>query len=173
MPLLILFLLLPIAEIWLFILVGERIGAWQTVALVVLAAIAGSLLMRRQGLTVLGRAQAALAAGEFPAAALLDGLFVLIAGALLIIPGFLTDAVGLLLFITPLRRWIGAGLWSWVSHRPGFVVHRYGAGRYDGGKVVEGTYSEVRPDARPNGSGDSPRQLPPTEPGDDDRPRQR
>jgi UPF0716 protein FxsA len=155
MPLLILFLLLPLVEIWLFVRVGEIIGAWQTAGLVVLMAIIGATLVRIQGFTVVNRARATLAAGEFPTTELLDGLFVLIAGFLLIVPGFLTDIIGLLLFIPPVRRWLGASIWDWISHRPNIVIHRYGrSGRSGGsagsGRIVEGTYHEIRPDDAPS-----------------------
>jgi UPF0716 protein FxsA len=160
MPLLILFLLLPLVEIWLFVRVGEIIGAWQTAGLVVLMAIIGATLVRIQGFTVVNRARATLAAGEFPTTDLLDGLFVLIAGFLLIVPGFLTDIIGLLLFIPPVRRWLGASIWDWISHRPNIVIHRYGrpggsGGGFGGapggsGRVVEGTYHEIRPEDAPS-----------------------
>ena len=158
MPLLILFLLLPLVEIWLFVRVGEIIGAWQTAGLVVLMAIIGAALVRIQGFTVVNRARATLAAGEFPTTDLLDGLFVLIAGFLLIVPGFLTDIIGLLLFIPPVRRWLGASVWDWISHRPNIVIHRYGrsggsegsGGSAGSGRIVEGTYHEIRPDDAPS-----------------------
>lgn len=155
MPLLILFLLLPLVEIWLFVRVGEIIGAWQTAGLVVLMAIIGAALVRIQGFTVVNRARATLAAGEFPTTDLLDGLFVLIAGFLLIVPGFLTDIIGLLLFIPPVRRWLGASVWDWISHRPNIVIHRYGrsggsGGSGGSGRIVEGTYHEIRPEDAPS-----------------------
>jgi UPF0716 protein FxsA len=138
MPILILFLLIPIVEIWIFVKVGEAIGPWLTVALVIAMAIAGTVLVRIQGLAVLDRARATLAAGEFPSSELLDGLFVLLAGFLLIVPGFLTDVLGILLFIPALRRRLGASIWGWISHRPNIILHR-------GGRVMEGTYREVDP----------------------------
>jgi UPF0716 protein FxsA len=144
MPILILFLLVPVVEIWLFVKVGEVIGAWPTVGLVVVMAVAGAALVRIQGLAVLDRARATLAAGEFPTSELLDGLFVLLAGFLLIMPGFLTDVIGILLFIPALRRRLGASIWGWISHRPNIILHR-------GGRVMEGTYHEVDPgDAPPD-----------------------
>jgi UPF0716 protein FxsA len=143
MPILILFLLIPILEIWIFVKVGEVIGAWSTVALVVAMAIAGSVMVRIQGLAVLDRARASLAAGEFPTTELLDGLFVLLAGFLLIVPGFLTDVLGILLFIPALRRRLGASIWGWISHRPNIVLHR-------GGRVMEGTFREVDPGDPPD-----------------------
>jgi UPF0716 protein FxsA len=158
MPILILFLLLPLVEIWLFVKVGALIGAWQTAGLVFAMAVIGAILVRIQGFNVLQRARATLAAGEFPTTDLLDGLFVLIAGFLMIVPGFFSDLLGILLFIPPVRRWLGASIWDWISHRPDIVIHRYGTsgpgssgGSSGSGRIVEGTYHEVRPeDAPPN-----------------------
>jgi UPF0716 protein FxsA len=74
---------------------------------------------------------------------------VLIAGFLLITPGFFTDILGVLLFIPPVRRWLGAAIWGWVSHRPNIIIQRYGRsgpGGFRSTDVVEGTYHEVRSD---------------------------
>lgn len=150
MPLIIAFLLIPIAEIWLFVKVGEEIGAWQTVGLVIAMAVAGAILVRIQGFTALNRARAAMAAGEFPSKALFDGLCVLIAGFLLIIPGFLSDILGILLFIPPLRRWMGKAIWRWLSLRPDIVIQRTRHSRAtSSNRVVEGTYYDITPDNTP------------------------
>ena len=101
--LLVLFLALPIVEIALFIVVGGLIGLWPTLGLVVLAAVGGVALMRRQGLRALERLSAGLEAGGGPAEPLAHGALMLIAGVLLVIPGFLTDAVALLLLVPAVR----------------------------------------------------------------------
>ena len=151
MPLIILFLLLPVVEIWLFVKVGENIGAWPTAGLVVVMAVAGIILVRVQGFTVINRARAAMEAGEFPTTALLDGLFVMIAGVLLIVPGFLTDILGILLFIPPLRRGLGKAIWGWLRLRSSLVVRRSGRTDSDSpGRIVEGSYREIRPDDAPS-----------------------
>ena len=169
MPLLIAFLLIPIVEIWLFVKVGEIIGAWQTVGLVIAMGIAGAILVRIQGFTALNRARAAMEAGEFPTTALFDGLFVLIAGFLLIIPGFLTDILGILLFIPPLRHWMGRAVWRWLSLRPDIVIHRSSrSGSDQSGHVVEGSYYEITPEndpAKPTALGAPPKPTPRTPPG--------
>jgi UPF0716 protein FxsA len=154
MPLLLLFLLVPILELWLLIRIGGLIGAWPTVAWVIGAAMVGTFLVRIQGFAVLQRARAAMAAGEFPATSLLDGLFLLLAGLLLILPGFLTDIIGLLLFVPPFRRWLGAALWEWLSHRPDITI--FGTGR---GRVIEGEFHEVDP----KGGTTAPVLTPPTD----------
>lgn len=108
--LLVLFLALPIVEIALFIQVGGLIGLWPTLGLVVLASVGGVALMRRQGLRTLERLMASLEAGGGPGEPLAHGALMFIAGVLLLIPGFFTDAVGLLLLVSAVRaRLIGWG----------------------------------------------------------------
>ena len=143
--------------------VGEEIGAWQTVGLVIAMAAAGTILLRIQGFTALNRARAAMAAGEFPSRALFDGFCVVIAGFLLIIPGFLTDIVGILLFIPPLRRWMGRAIWRWLSLRPDIIIQRTRqAGPAASNRVVEGTYYDITPDKAPEpGALEGPPKGPP------------
>lgn len=107
---LLLILLLPILEIVGFIQVGDWIGAGPTIGLLALSAVVGVLLVRHQGLASLSRAQAAAARGEAPIGTVLDGFCAVLAGILLIIPGFLTDILGIALLIRPLRRGIGRWL---------------------------------------------------------------
>lgn len=99
-------LLLPLAEIACFILVGRRIGLFPTLSLVVLSAVAGIVLMRVQGFGVLARLRQSGAAGRAPGKELLDAAMILIAGILLLIPGFLTDILGLALFLPPVRAFL-------------------------------------------------------------------
>ena len=102
----VLLLLLPLAEIACFILVGRRIGLFPTLSLVLLSAVAGVLLMRLAGFGVLSRLRRSQEEGRAPGKELLDAAMILIAGILLIIPGFLTDIVGLALFLPPVRRFV-------------------------------------------------------------------
>ena len=104
------FVVIPIVEIAVFIQAGELIGLWPTIAIVILTAILGTSLMRIQGLQTLARAQQELDRGEMPIGPLFDGVCILIAGMLLLTPGFVTDSIGFLLLIPPLRRAIGAGV---------------------------------------------------------------
>ncbi len=126
---LLLILLLPIAEIALFIQVGDWIGLWPTVGLVVLSAVLGSVLVRRQGLGAMKRAQEAAERGEMPVGAVFEGFCIVAAGLLLIIPGFLTDAVGLLLLIRPLRNALGRWLFNRLRSRGSFHVWTSGGER--------------------------------------------
>jgi UPF0716 protein FxsA len=101
-----LFLIVPILEIYLLIQVGGLIGALPTVALVVLTAVLGSMLLRHQGLATLRQAQAGLEQGIPPAKPLLDAVFLVIGGALLLTPGFVTDAFGFVCLLPPGRAWL-------------------------------------------------------------------
>ena len=104
MPVFILFLVVPFVEIYLLVEIGARIGAPWTILLVVLTAIVGAWLVRVQGLATWRRFQASLARNELPATALAEGLCLLIAGALLLTPGFFTDVTGFVCLVPPLRR---------------------------------------------------------------------
>lgn len=102
--LLALFIGLPLLEIAVFIQVGGVIGVWPTIAATIATALAGSLLLRAQGLTVLMRARAQMDQGQLPAREMFEGVCLVLAGALLLVPGFVTDVIGLLLFVPPLRE---------------------------------------------------------------------
>jgi len=119
MPILILllFIAVPIAEIALFIELGGWIGLWPTIGCIVLTAMIGTVLLRQQGLSVLTRVRESHDRGEVPLDAVFDGACLLVAGLLLLTPGFLTDSVGFALFVPPFRRWLGRGLWQLVRHR--------------------------------------------------------
>jgi UPF0716 protein FxsA len=110
MPLLILiFILVPIAEIYVIIKVGEAIGALWTVLLLVADSIIGARLLSWQGRAVWRRFQEALAAGRMPHNEILDGVMIIFGGALLLTPGFITDVVGLMLLVPPTRAIIRRG----------------------------------------------------------------
>jgi UPF0716 protein FxsA len=99
----VLFILVPILEFTVLIEIGRRIGTVYTLILVFGAGIAGAILAKMEGLRILGRIQDDLRSGIMPAEQLFDGLLVLIAGVLLITPGFLSDVAGLLLLFPPAR----------------------------------------------------------------------
>ncbi len=97
------FIFVPIVEIILFIIVGDRIGLLATIGVVVLTAIIGTFLIRHQGIATIKKAQESLKENILPVNEAFDGLCILIAGALLLTPGFFTDAIGFSLFIPSLR----------------------------------------------------------------------
>ncbi|HEY0721543.1 MAG TPA: FxsA family protein [Gammaproteobacteria bacterium] len=100
-----LILLFPIAEIFAFVEIGGLIGGWQTVLWVILAAMAGGMLLRLHGIATMRRVQSAMMRGELPARAMFDGALLFFAAILLIIPGFISDAIALLLLLPP-TRWL-------------------------------------------------------------------
>ena len=107
-----LFLVVPVLDLALLVTVGGRLGFWPTLGLVVATAAAGSWLARREGTAAWTRVQRDLAGGGIPGAALLDGLVILVAGVLLLTPGFLTDLAGLLGLIPATRRALAGVLTS-------------------------------------------------------------
>ena len=98
------FIFFPLLELFLLIKAGETIGFWPTVGLLFAAAVLGFVVIREQGLTMVGKAMASLNEGRLPLAPLLDSQVMVLAGMLLIAPGFLSDVIGLALLIQPLRR---------------------------------------------------------------------
>lgn len=99
-----LFIILPIAEMWLLIQVGSQIGAMATIALVLLTAVIGFALLRQQGMATLLRAQQKMAEGQIPAAEMAEGICLAVGGALLLTPGFITDAFGFICLLPGLRK---------------------------------------------------------------------
>ena len=105
-----LFLLTPLAEMYILIEVGARIGAWPTIGLVVLTAVVGVALLKHQGLATLVHARDKLAVGEMPLREVAEGVLLAVAGALLVTPGFVTDAAGFALLAPPTRKPLAAWL---------------------------------------------------------------
>jgi UPF0716 protein FxsA len=134
MPLIILaaFIVVPLAEIVVLINVGKAVGILFTVVLVVLTAVLGTILLRLQGISVLEQAQRSLHNGELPIVSVVDGVFLLFAGALLLTPGLITDAFGFSLFIPYFRRWLGRVVWSRLRKSDIFYANAF-TSRSDGG----------------------------------------
>lgn len=105
-----LFIVIPIAEMWLLIEVGGEIGALNTIGLVFLTAIIGFALLRQQGVSTLARAQQRMAQGEMPAKEMAEGICLAVGGALLLTPGFITDAFGFVCLLPGLRHIFIGGL---------------------------------------------------------------
>ena len=111
--LLLTFLAVPIVEIYLLFWVGGRIGILQTLVLVVLTAVVGSALVARQGAAALAQVRASFFEARFPAKEIAHGAMIVVAGSLLITPGFVTDGIGFALLFPPLREAIR----KWISGR--------------------------------------------------------
>jgi UPF0716 protein FxsA len=133
----ILFVVMPIAEIAVLINVGEIIGGWNTVLLVILSAMLGAFLVKREGVATLAQAQLKMQKGELPAKELGSGLLLLVAGVLLVTPGFITDIFGLLLTLPFTRNRIGEVLFTALNGK----VHmsgNMGAGGFGAGGFGHG-----------------------------------
>ncbi|HMA14656.1 MAG: FxsA family protein [Bacteroidota bacterium] len=149
------FIGMPLLEIAVFIEVGGVIGVWPTIGLTIATALAGSLLLRHQGFTALMRARAQMDRGELPARELFEGLCLVLAGALLLVPGFVTDALGLLLFLPPFRRLLRLLIARHVAAKAARGEARVFVGGVEvtgrerrGGGVIEGEYEDVTDDDR-------------------------
>lgn len=124
----VIFLVVPIVEIYLLIQVGQVIGALWTVFLVVFTAVVGVWLLKIQGMSTLMRAQEKMQSGQMPAQEMLEGMGLLLAGAFLLTPGFFTDTVGFLLLLPPARAWLVSKL----------VAHMIRSGQFVGQASVHG-----------------------------------
>lgn len=160
----------PFLEVLLLIRIGQSIGVWATVALVLGTGLAGAWVISRQSLAVVTKALEAASEGRPPVGPVLEGLFLMLAGILLVTPGLMTDAVALLLLVPPIRR--SMAVWSvrrlmqsghlytdvqgddWLSDRAG-EPRRPPAGP---GPVIEGEFERVD-DPRPDPPPDGPRRL--------------
>ena len=152
------FLMVPLIEIALFIQVGGLIGLWPTLLIVVLTAIAGTFLVRTQGVQAIQSLRQSLSELDDPTVHLAHGAMILVSGALLLTPGFFTDAVGFLLLIPGFRLWImrkarkRMNVQTFTAGPDGPVPpgSTHGArNRPRGDRVVEGEYTDVTPDKKP------------------------
>ncbi|NQV85359.1 MAG: FxsA family protein [Rhodospirillales bacterium] len=154
------FIAVPIIEITLFIEVGGRIGLAPTVGVVILTALAGTALLRHQGLATLRKAQASLQENRFPMDEVFDGLCLVVAGALLLTPGFFTDAIGLSLFVPPFRTLLRRRITAFLIARGSVEVHTSG---FNSETVIDGEFEDITPehDRKTGGETSSGRELPP------------
>lgn len=147
-------LLVPLVEIAVFIWIGGLIGVLPTVLLTVVTALAGSLMLRQQGLSLLMRMQKELDAGRAPGNEIMQGAMIVLASILLLLPGFVTDTIGLLLFVPPIRE----ALVRFIIARSNVVVTgSVGPGMPPDGHVVDldaddWSESEPEPSDPPTGS---------------------
>jgi UPF0716 protein FxsA len=160
MPLLLvfIFIVVPIAELYVLLQIGQAIGVLPTIALLIVDSVLGSWLMRSQGRAAWLRFNRALAEGRVPGREVIDGVLIIFGGALLLTPGFLTDFLGLVLLLPPtravvrqvlVRRFGGRLVASATTGAQTRVGRMFGGagGRPPGADddTVEGTASEVRP----------------------------
>lgn len=115
------FFIIPLVEIYFLVQVGEQIGAWKTVLLVIVTAVIGVSLLRQQGIKTLMNANQSMQAGKMPAQELFDGLILAVVGVMLVTPGFFTDALGFILLIPFIRKMMLKSILAKVLNSAGFV----------------------------------------------------
>ncbi len=119
-----LFLVVPFVELFLLIQVGQALGAVPTILGLILVSVVGAWLVKREGLGVLRRAQEHVRNGQVPGQELVDGVLILFAGALLLTPGFLTDLIGILLLVPPVRALLRATASARLAKRATYRIDR-------------------------------------------------
>ena len=155
------FVALPLAEIYALIKVGSWLGVFPTIALLLLVSAVGAALVKREGLRVLRRMQEQVVAGNMPSNEILDGVCLLLAGLLLVVPGFVTDVVGLLLLLPPFRLLLRSGL-KRRNSRKIRVVATYSGRIVNNGQVhdVHGTFDN-RGSTETNDPSPAPKEIEP------------
>lgn len=153
--LLLLFIGVPIIEIAVFIQVGDAIGLWPTLIIVILTAVLGTHLLRQQGFNTLMRAQNSINEGRIPAEEMFDGICLVLAGALLLTPGFVTDTIGFLLFFPPFRAFMKKNIKEVILKRgnihvvgpDGQPVHPHSPQKNEqtNSKVIDVDFEEINP----------------------------
>lgn len=111
------FILAPIAEIYVLLTVGGVVGVWPVVFACIATAVIGGAIVRWQGFAAIRSAQRDIEAGRAPVEAAADGVFLVAAAPLLMTPGFITDTLGFLLLVPPLRRWLARRALEWLRAR--------------------------------------------------------
>ena len=124
--LIVLFLLVPLAELFVIIQVGQAFGALNTIALLILVSAAGAWLVKREGMGVWLRFQRQVEQGVVPGKEIADGVMILFAGALLMTPGFLTDLLAIALLLPPVRAGVRAVALRSAARRAGIIRLRHG-----------------------------------------------
>lgn len=114
-----LFIIIPIIEITLLMQIGALIGAWPTVAIVIITAWLGAKNVRQQGLATMQSVQTKMAQGEMPSAEIVTGVMLLVAGVLLVTPGFVTDIFGLLLLVPQVRKALSGSVQQYIHANQG------------------------------------------------------
>lgn len=120
--LVLLFVVAPVAELAVIVVVAQNIGVLDTIGLLVLVSVVGAWLAKHQGLGILARVRATFARGEVPNRELLDGGLVLLAGALLVLPGFISDVLALVLLVPPTRALVRGAVIQLVRRHPAITV---------------------------------------------------
>ncbi len=140
-PLLVLLLVVPILELAIIVRVARAIDIGPTLLLLIAVSVAGAILLKREGLAAWRRLQRTIAEGRMPTTEIADGALILFGGALLLTPGFLTDAIGFLCILPPTRATMKGGFRKLLAF---WTMKRFGAAGYAGGRVYRGHVARSR-----------------------------
>jgi len=136
------FLLVPLIEIAVFVLIGQAVGVLWTLAGVLMTAVIGALVLRVQGLSLIAEIRATMGRGQLPARSLAEAMMVGVAGLLLLLPGYFSDLLGILLLIPPLR----AGLYNLLKSRMVVVATTGSSQTWRGGRLGGDDTFDLDPD---------------------------
>ena len=139
------FIAIPIIEVILFITVGKYIGLWNTIFIIITTGIIGAILVKSQGITILNNALEEIRSNKMPILSIFEGVAILIAGAFLLTPGFLTDTIGCVLLIPKARNIIINYITSYLKKR---TINKkkttyYSNKEYKENKTFEGDFEEI------------------------------
>ena len=139
------FIVIPLIEVMLFITIGKYIGLWNTIIIIIITGIIGAILVKSQGITILNKALEEIKSNKIPIFSIFEGIAILIAGAFLLTPGFLTDTLGCILLIPKIRNLIISYITTHLKKR---TVYKEKSTNYPDeedkkNKIFEGDYEEI------------------------------
>jgi len=139
------FIAIPIVEVILFITVGKYIGLWNTILIIIVTGIIGAILVKSQGITIFNKALEEIKSNKMPLLSIFEGIAILIAGAFLLTPGFLTDTLGCVLLIPKTRNIIIKYITSYLEKKTIYKKKsKYDKNEEDKkNKIFEGSFEEI------------------------------
>ena len=141
------FIGVPIIEVILFIIIGEQIGLWNTIFIIIITGIIGAILVKSQGISTLNKAMEEIKLNKVPINSIVEGIAILIAGAFLLTPGFFTDTLGCVLLIPKSRNIIIKYLFSYLKKKS-FSEKKNKNDFNEKNKIFEGSFEEVDDDEK-------------------------
>jgi len=140
------FIAIPLIEVILFIKVGKYIGLWNTIFIIIITGVIGAILVKRQGISILNKAFEKIRLNKMPILSIFEGIAILIAGAFLITPGFLTDTLGCILLIPKTRNLIITHITSYLKKKAIYKEKTtyYSNEKNNENKTFEGNFKEIK-----------------------------
>ncbi len=149
------FIGIPLIEVMLFITIGKYIGLWNTILIIIITGIIGAILVKSQGVSTLKKGLEEIQSNKIPIQSMVQGIAIIIAGAFLLTPGFLTDTLGAILLIPPFRSKIAGFVIEYLKKRSTFRTpfdqNLKNTKETKDGKIFEGKYKEIKKDNKKKG----------------------